>query len=312
LNRKDCALRADLEQLPELPSEPHPFFLLPERRVKISLPGRATPVELGYREIGAGKPVLCLHGLWSSAYLFRHLLAPLSTGHRLILPELMNLPGPPGEPLDYRPEALAVLIGELGRALSLASPLVVAHAESGLAALLLGLESPQSLSGLVAIGVAIRLPFARRVRGRVLAHRFMTERWARQGFRRPQQAAIAALDYTHRTWLCRQEIRHLSGSWAVLPRARARAQILAQTLSIAYRAKFLERIAERAERPAEFPVPLKLVCGAKDRLATREQGEALYRMFPGAELLVADDSRGPVIVEKPQWMAQIIAAAANR
>ncbi|MBN2496681.1 MAG: alpha/beta hydrolase [Deltaproteobacteria bacterium] len=264
-------------------------------------------LELRYRECGQGKPVLLLHGLWTSAYTFRFLLDRLADRLRLILPEL-DMPIA-GSEVDLSIQGLAGLVARISDALKLDRPLCAAHAESGLAGMWLALDEPERLAGLITLGSCTRLPATDRMRGWRLGRSGATERWARRAFQQPHKAALEMLRYSDPTVICRQELRLLARGWATLPAARRRAQVLARTLSSSYRRELLARLQHRAG--SAFPVPLKMVFGKADRRALPEQGEQLNRLLPGSEYLVADESAGDVQVEQARWTARVIADAAG-
>jgi pimeloyl-ACP methyl ester carboxylesterase len=304
--------RLRLEQVQELPSEEHSFFLLPERRKAVNLPESRTSLEISYREVGSGKPLLLLHGLWTSAYTFRSLIRLLSGQHRLIMPELVDPEGVHLLPdLDYRPARLADLVLAIGAALKLEKPVVVAHAESALAGMWLALRHPGYMSTLVTLGMAIQLPaFLKFKRWLVGSDRIM-ERWANRGFQKPQMAAIGMIDYADPAVICRQEIRLLSRFWSTWPAAKTRAKILSETLNSAYRLEIMRMLSEHLQTGCAFSVPLKLVYGDSDRRAPLEHGKRLNRLIPGSELLVAEHSAGMMQVERPKWLASVIASAAQ-
>ncbi len=299
------------DSIPELPAESHPYFLLPKRTLTIKPSLAAEPIELSYRESGTGRPVLLLHGLWTGAYTFRHLIPLLQDRFRLVMPQLTDpailrvLPNG-----DYRPRKLAPLFEELTRRLNLEGCLVVAHAESGLASLHWGLTRPAGMGALITVGTAVGLSALTRLRGWWMTRPRSIERLAKKGFKQPSRAAFSMLDYIDPAVVSRQEIRQLARSWSNLPGARATANILAQTLTTNYRRDLLQTLIERSQNGTSFPVPLKVVVGKSDRLASPEQGQKLNRLFPGSELLVADHSAGTVQVERPQWLAEVIASAA--
>lgn len=304
--------RLRLEQIQELPSEEHPFFLLPEKRVVLNLDGSRTPFKLSYREAGSGRPVLLLHGLWTSAYTFRSLISPLSGRCRLIMPELVD---PQGEnllpELDYRPQRLADLILAVGDALKLEKPLVVAHAESALAGLWLALRHPRSMSALVALGMSIQLPVWLKFKRWLLGPDRIMEKWANRAFQKPQMAALGMIDYADPAVICRQEIRLLSRYWSTWPGAKTKARILSDTLNSAYRQEVMQTLSEHLQSGKDFPVPLKLVYGDSDRRAPVDHGRRLNRLIPGSELLIAENSAGMMQVERPEWLAAVIASAAQ-
>ena len=304
--------RLKLEQIQELPSEEHPFFLLPERQLVLSLPESRTPLKLSYREAGSGRPVLLLHGLWTSAYTFRSLIKPLSGRCRLIIPELID---PLGEnllpDLDYRPQRLADLVMAVGDALKLEKPVVVAHAESALAGMWLALRDPRRMSTLVAMGMSIQLPVWLKFKRWLVGPERIMEKWANRAFQKPQMAALGMIDYADPAVICRQEIRLLSRFWSTWPGAKTRAKILSDTLTSAYRQEVMRTLSEHLQSGKTFPVPLKLVYGDSDRRAPVDHGRRLNRLIPGSELLVAESSAGMVQVEKPEWLASVIASASS-
>lgn len=306
-------MRAPLDHIPEFPSEETPYFLLPERWLELPpAPGAAGPRRVAYRELGTGRPVLLLHGLWTTGFAFRALLARLAAaGCRAVVPELT--PASPGglEP-EPTPERLAELVAELIQALELVTPTVVGHAELGLAGLWLALERPQMVGTLVTLGMSTRLPFGVRMWGRFLGRPGAPERWARRALADPLRTALRLCDYADPSVLCRQELRLLAEGFASLPAALARARALALSLSPGYRQALLTRLEAHAHSGAALPAPLVLVHGARDRLAPPAQGQRLTQLLPGAELFVLEGASGTPQVEQPDPTARAITGAAGR
>ncbi len=301
------------ESFPELPTESHPFFLLPEKSVTLRLADGRDPVEIHYREAGDGIPVLLLHGLWTEAYTFRHLIGPLSKDMRLIIPELVDPSWLQAVETDfYYPGRLANLFLALIQELGLDKPVLVAHAESGLAALLLGLRQSQALRALMVVGASFELPLIVGAGGRVAANRWLIERRAMAGYKQPIQAAMAMIDYKDVTVTSRQEIRRLARRFMSLPTARVAMHIQALTRSPAYRKEITLELQAREDKPVAYPVPLGIVVGQADRLATPAQGEKLNSLFPGSELMVAENSSGAVQVEKHEWLVNAIRVLVRR
>ena len=303
-------MKPRLENIPEFDVKEHPYFLLPKRKIELSpVPDLTRKLQLTYRQFGQGQSIVMLHGLWSSAYRFRHLIQPLSSQYRLILPELQDPDGMYTLPqINYSLETLAVLIAEICRALDLSRPVIVGEGESGLAGILLGLTQPEKISALVVISAVLSPSTKTKLKGWLLRLPFLTNRWAKNGFQRPQQAAMSMLDYADPSLFSRQEIRQLALSFRTWPRAKAKTQVLAQTLSTTYRQKLSQVIQEYQSTDKSFPVPLKLIYGKVASFASPEQGEMLRRLFPGAELFVDEHSAGGVHVENPEWTAKIIAS----
>ena len=139
-----------------------------------------------------------------------------------------------------------------------------------------------------------------------MANNWLLERRAAACYWQPIQAAMAMIDYKDTTVTSRQEIRRLARRFTSLPSARAAVRIQAMTRLPAYRQEIAAELLARTEKPAAYPVPLGIVVGQADRLATPAQGERLNRLFPGSELLVAENSSGAVQVERHKWLADAI------
>src|SRR5258706_11580064 len=81
-------------------------------------------VELTWREIGEGRPLVLIHGLFSNAWTnwirYRHAARLAAAGHRVIMPDLRGhgLSARPHDPAAYPPDVLArdglALLGQLG------------------------------------------------------------------------------------------------------------------------------------------------------------------------------------------------------
>ncbi|HOX43890.1 MAG TPA: alpha/beta hydrolase [Myxococcota bacterium] len=307
-------MRPSLAAIPELPSEEHPYFLVPARSLELPpAAGGTRPRRVVYRELGAGRPVLLLHGLWTTGFTFRALLSRLQAARcRAVVPELVPAEAEPLLPGgDATPAALAALVAEIIQALGLVTPTVVGHAELGLAGLCLALERPQAVGTLVTLGVCTQLPASARLRGFWLNRSGGAERWARRTHKDPTRAALEMLAYADPTVLSRQELRELARGWASLPAARTRARLLAQTLAPGYRRDVLARLQALAASGASFPAALKLVHGDRDPLAPPAQGRRLTQLLPGAELFVAERAGGAPQVESPEWTARVISGAAG-
>ncbi|RYY96469.1 MAG: alpha/beta hydrolase [Comamonadaceae bacterium] len=161
------------------------FAIFLGRRVATTLPpqGQWLEVEgerIHYRALGAGPPIVLLHGLGGNMRNFDHLpLKDLATRHRLVL---LDRPGsghsPRAEDRHAEPAEQARIVAGFIRALQLAQPpLLAGHSLGGAIALAVALREPQALAGLALIAplthdvaevppnfkaLAIRKPWLRR------------------------------------------------------------------------------------------------------------------------------------------------------
>lgn len=299
-------MRLKLSDLPELPAEPHRFLLQPEQTVDLA-DGR----QVTYRQAGQGQPVVLLHGLWTTAYTFRSLIAPLAERFTLFMPELTDHIGLASlVQAGCDPADLAALALSLCQALDIERPVLVGHAESGLGVLQLCLDQPDRLSAAVVLGASIELPLTARLAGRWRG-RGQAKAWAKAGFAQPDRAALEMLSYADPAVLSRQEVRQLARGWATWPAAQATAGLLSRTLTAAYRRPTLDKLEAFAASGQSLGLPLALIYGSADQLVPAEHGQRLNRMLPGSQLHLAEGSSGAAQVEKPAWTADIIARVAS-
>ena len=111
-----------------------------------------SPVRVHYRDAGAGRPIVILHGGWGyETYPFQRQIATLGGSHRLVVPDRTGY-GRSGrierQATDFHhraaAETLAVIDG-----LGLDRPVVWGHSDGAVIALLMGLADPSRLSGLI-------------------------------------------------------------------------------------------------------------------------------------------------------------------
>jgi pimeloyl-ACP methyl ester carboxylesterase len=103
--------------------------------------GRHAPVALHVEEAGQGPPIVLLHGLGASTYLWRFMIPELARTHRVIALDLKGF-GRSDKPFDTAYSAIdqARLVGAFLRKRRLAGVTLVGHSFGGLVALMAGLE----------------------------------------------------------------------------------------------------------------------------------------------------------------------------
>lgn len=105
---------------------------------------------LAYTDVGAGPPVVFLHGNPTSARLYRHLLAALRSDYRCVAPDYLGF-GQSAAPSDfsYRPPAHATHVEQLLRRLGLTDITLVLHDWGGPIGLSYALRHPDTVRRLV-------------------------------------------------------------------------------------------------------------------------------------------------------------------
>ena len=107
---------------------------------------------IAYRDVGQGPPVLLIHGIPTSSYMWRKIIPALSASRRVIAPDLLNY-GKSAKPefADVSINAQARMIAELMDALGIRRADVVAHDIGGGVAQLLAVNHPEKVNRLVLI-----------------------------------------------------------------------------------------------------------------------------------------------------------------
>lgn len=123
----------------------------------IDLPSSAlapgvSPVRVHYRDAGAGRPIVILHGGWGyGIYPFDRQIAALAAHHRLVVPDRTGYGGSGRlvrQETSFHHRAAAETFAVID-ALALDRPVVWGHSDGAVIALLMGLADPDRLSGLI-------------------------------------------------------------------------------------------------------------------------------------------------------------------
>ena len=109
-----------------------------------------SPVRVHYRDAGAGRPIVILHGGWGyEIYPFHRQIATLGGSHRLVVPDRTGY-GRSGrierQATDFHHRAAAETFAVI-EALGLVRPVLWGHSDGAVIALLMGLSAPERLSG---------------------------------------------------------------------------------------------------------------------------------------------------------------------
>jgi pimeloyl-ACP methyl ester carboxylesterase len=115
------------------------------------VPG-CSPVRIHYRDSGDGPAIVFLHGGWGyEVYPFDRQVAALGARHRLVIPDRSGYgrSGPVGEfPLDFHQRAMEETLALID-ALGLERPVLWGHSDGAIIALMLGLATPDRMSGAI-------------------------------------------------------------------------------------------------------------------------------------------------------------------
>jgi len=111
-----------------------------------------SPVRVFYREAGAGRPIVILHGGWGyEIYPFDRQIAALAARHHVVVPDRTGYGGSGRlvrQDTDFHHRAAAETFAVID-ALGLDRPVVWGHSDGAVIALLMGLAHPDRFSGLI-------------------------------------------------------------------------------------------------------------------------------------------------------------------
>jgi pimeloyl-ACP methyl ester carboxylesterase len=260
--------------------------------------------QLEYRDVGAGPPVVLLHGLLVNGSLWDAVVPLLARDHRVIVPELPlgchRLPLAPGAPLA--PPDVARLVADFLAALDLEDVTLVGNDTGGAIAQLVATGHPERIGRLVLTPCdaydnflpAMFKPL------QALAHAPLVFDAVLQGMR------LRALRFSPLAfgWLMRRHDDDLAGGWvrAALASRPARRDAMKVLRGISK-----HQTLAAAERLRSFGRPVLIAWAPEDRFFKLRYAERLAAEIPGARLERIDDALTFVPVDQPQRTAELIA-----
>jgi pimeloyl-ACP methyl ester carboxylesterase len=261
-----------------------------------------------YRDMGAGDPIVLVHGFLTDGELWREVAPRLAADFRVLAPDwpLGSHQIPLEEGADLSPLGLAQIIADFMQALQLEGVTLVGNDTGGALCQLVAVHHPERLARLVLtpcdayenfLPPAFRpLQAAARIPGAVFG--------IVQSLRAPA-ARRAPLAYG---WVTKRADDALTRSW--IQPALASKAIRREVASI------LTGISDRytleaAERFGEFTKPVLIAWAPEDRFFKLRYGERLAREFPNARLELIEDSYTFVPIDQPERTAELIAAFAR-
>ncbi|WP_284178061.1 alpha/beta hydrolase [Rhabdaerophilum sp. SD176] len=139
-------------------SAPANARMMKSYRVTIALPDQQ-PFALHVEERGAGRPIILLHGLGASSYMWRHLAPELAKNHRVIAIDLKGF-GRSDKPAGagYRIEDHVAAVSAILDRLRLRDVTLVGHSLGGAVALLLAVEADQAGDGRISRLILMNSP----------------------------------------------------------------------------------------------------------------------------------------------------------
>jgi pimeloyl-ACP methyl ester carboxylesterase len=258
-----------------------------------------------YRELGAGEPIVLVHGLLTNSLLWADVAPRLAAGFRVIVPDwpLGSHAVPLREGADFSPSGLARLIADFLAALGLRDVTLVGNDTGGALCQLVALDHPERIGRLVLtpcdayenflppmfrpLQLIAHVPgavwlVAQSVRPRAAQRLPMTFGWLSK---RPLEPAIA-----------RAFLRPVQTD------ARIRREVASLLRAISPR-----YTVAAAKRFGEFGKPVLIAWAPEDRVFPFRQAERMAAAFPDARLERIEDSYTFVPIDQPARTAELIA-----
>ncbi|MEN4445942.1 alpha/beta hydrolase [Mycobacterium sp. SM3041] len=268
-----------------------------DRRRLVSVPAGT----LGYRESGAGEPVLCLHGLVANGLEWRYIAGRLAREIRCIAPDL-----PLGSHFPALPEADLSLPGQAGLvvdlldALELEQVVLIGNGYGGDIAQTVAADHPERVKALVLIAT----------------NAFDSDPWPTKALRvftsLPGSRFVQPLLTRSRTmqrlpitygWATKRPIpQHIMDAYLAPLRDRAVADDFARFL----RGLSPAHLADRAPKLAEYRGPTLIVWPTEDRVFPASGARRLAEMIPDARLVNVDDSYSWIPEDQPEVLATLL------
>jgi pimeloyl-ACP methyl ester carboxylesterase len=261
-----------------------------------------------YRELGAGEPILLVHGLLVNGELWREVAPRLAREYRVIVPDwpLGSHELPMNAGIDLSPLGLAAIVADFMAELDLQGVTLVGNDTGGAICQLVAVHHPERLGRLVLTPCDAYENFLppmfrplqamARIPGAVFA--------IAQSLRpRPARRLPFAFG-----WLSKRGIPdELSDAWLepALSSAAVRREIAAVLKGIHSR-----HTLAAAERFGEFERPVLIAWAPEDRFFKQRYAERLAAAFPHARLELIEDSYTFVPIDQPERTAELVAAFA--
>jgi pimeloyl-ACP methyl ester carboxylesterase len=262
-----------------------------------------------YREFGAGKPIVLVHGFLTNGELWREVAPRLAEQFRVIVPDWPlgshELPLNPG--IDLSPPALAKIIADFLTALDLQNVTLVGNDTGGALSQLVAIHHPERLGGLVLTPCDAYENFLPpmfrplQILARIPGSVFVVAQSLRPRVTRRLPFAYG--------WLAKRPIPDdLSDAWMApaLSNSAVRREIAAILKGISNRYTL-----DAAERFSEFTKPVLIAWAPEDRFFKLRYAERMASAFPNARLERIEDSLTFVSLDQPERTASLITAFAN-
>ena len=291
---------------------PHPWYDVPDAFVDVAFEdeqGNARRVRTRYKTLGAGAPLVLVHGLMTSSYSWRYVMAPLADRYRVLVPDLVGS-GATDKPLDlvYSVANVARFLAAFVRAVAAEPVYLVGNSLGGLysvRALLDGAERGEPLARRFVLMHAPGYPSVRTralnlLLGAPLLGGGLASLVARVSHRWPETFVAKNVHYLRDDMLSQEEAAEYGTLFATLDGARVFARILHESVDPREHAKIIGELRARVRDGRAFPCPTRILYARKDVMVPAAFGPLFHADIPGSELVWMDDASHFLQVDAPE------------
>ena len=252
-----------------------------------------------YDDAGSGPPVLLLHGIPTSSFIWRRQIEALSRTHRVLAPDLLGwgLSEKPAD-FDYRISSYADVINRFLDAVGVSRVTLVAHDLGAAVGLQFAARHPKRVSRLAVLDTFAYMPFSKRLPWRLL-YGFL--------YRLP----LAGRPLEHLLWNVGVNWTNAFVAIAFHDRSRMTSELVARYRELnrdsrltdlrVLQANGLDGLTRAVERSSlKIRVPTLILWAEDDRLFPPSAADHLQRNIPGSIVRTIPDCGHFLQEEKPE------------
>lgn len=296
------------EDLPLRPRVPHPYFETEAIEVSLRWGERSgTRARAHVRRYGKGPPLLLIHGLMTSSYSWRYVLAALGERFTCYAPDL---PGNGASDacvgVSYDPSSLVAWIAALQEALGITGAPCIANSMGGYLALTAALDG-------VPFGSLVQVHGPGVPEARIMVmHAAFAVPGAHALFhalvaRDPERWCHRNVHYFDESLKSLEEARQYAEPLRTDAGRRALGKYLTETLSTGPMRALQAKLTARRDRGEPFPCPLLLVYARRDPMVPPRFGKVYAERIPSARIVWLDESSHFPHVDAPdRFLAPVL------